>query len=84
MRFHETSAFCTELNSFATLDDLTVSLVKQERKVVNAAISHARQPVPRTFFAPNRKMNSTPAPDTARYSGGRADCQTLLRTAVCS
>ena len=27
-------------------------------------------------------MNSTPASDAARYSGGRADCHTLLRTAV--
>ena len=84
MRFHETSAFCTELNSFATLEDFTVSLVKQERNVVNAAISHAHHPEPRTFFAPNHRMNSTPASDTARYSGGRADCHTLLRTAVFS
>ena len=66
MRFHETSAFCTALNSFATLEDLTVSLVKQERKVVNAAMSHDRQPVPSTFFPPNHRMNSTPAQETAR------------------
>ena len=84
MRFQETSAFCTELNSLATLEDLTVSLVKQERKVVNAAMSHVFQPVPRTFFAPNHRMNSTPASDTARYSGGSADWRTLLRTAVFS
>lgn len=49
MRFHETSAFCTELNSFATLEDLTTSFVKQERKVVNAAMSHVLQPEPSTF-----------------------------------
>ena len=66
MRFQETSAFCTELKSLATLEDLTTSLVKQERKVVKAAMSHTRQPVPRTFFAPNHKMNSTPASDAAR------------------
>ena len=84
MRFHDTSAFCTALNSLATLEDFTVSLVKQERNVVNAAISQALQPVPSTFFAPNHRMNSTPASDTARYSGGRADCRTLLRTAVFS
>ena len=84
MRFHETSAFCTALNSFAALEDLTTSLVKQDRKVVKAAMSHALQPVPSTFFAPNHKMNSTPALDAARYSGGRADCHTLLRTAVFS
>ena len=84
MRFHDTSAFCTALNSLATLEDFTVSLVKQERNVVNAAISHAFQPVPSTFFAPNHRMNSVPAPDTARYSGSKADCHTLLRTAVVS
>ena len=84
MRFHETSAFCTELNSFATLEDLTTIFVKQERKVVNAAMSHVLQPEPSTFLAPNHKMNSTPASDAARYSGGRADCHTLLRTAVFS
>ena len=39
MRFQETSAFCTALKSLATLEDLTTSLVKQERKVVKAAIS---------------------------------------------
>ena len=84
MRFQETSAFCTALNSFAAFDDFTVSLVKQERNVVNAAISQACHPVPSTFLAPNHKMNSAPASDTARYSGGRADCHTLLRTAVFS
>ena len=84
MRFHDTSAFCTELNSFATLEDFTVSFVKQDRKVVKAPMSHARQPVPSTFFAPNHRMNSTPAPDAARYSGGRADCHTLERTAAFS
>ena len=66
------------------MEDLTVSLVKQERKVVNAAISQLLQPVPSTFFAPNHRINSPPAPDAARYSGGRADCHTLERTAVFS
>ena len=51
MRFHETSAFCTELKSLATLEDLTVSLVKQERKVVNAAMSHAAPPCAQDIFA---------------------------------
>ena len=50
MRFQETSAFCTELKSLATLEDLTTSLVKQERKVVKAAISQLLQPVPSTLI----------------------------------
>ena len=66
MRFHDTSAFCTALNSFATLEDFTVSFVKQERKVVKAAMSHALHPVPSTFRAPNHRINSTPAPEAAR------------------
>ena len=82
MRLHDTSAFCTALKSLATLEDFIVSLVKQERKVVKAAMFHVLHPVPSTFFAPNHRMNSTPASDTARYSGGRAACHTLLRTAV--
>ena len=84
MRFHETSAFCTALNSLATFDDFTVSLVKQEMKVVNAAMFHARHPLPSTFFQPNHRMNNTPAFAAARYSGGSADCHTLLRTALFS
>ena len=84
MRFQDTSAFCTELKSFAALEDLTVSFVKQERNVVNAAMSQVFHPVPRTFFAPSHSMNSTPALDTARYNGGSADCCTLLRTAAVS
>ena len=66
MRFHDTSAFCTELNSFAAFEDLTVSFVKHERNVVNAAIFHELQPLPSTFFAPNQMMNKAPAPDAAR------------------
>jgi hypothetical protein len=54
------------LNSFATLEDFTVSFVKQERKVVKAAMSHVRQPVPSTFFAPNHRIKITPAPEAAR------------------
>ena len=81
MRFQETSARCTALNSFAALEDLVAILTKQERKVVIAAMSHARQPVPSTFFAPNQRMNSTLRFDTTRYSGGSADCQTFARTA---
>ena len=84
IRFQETSAFCTALNSFATLEDFTTNLVKHERKVVSAAMSHALQPEPNTFFVPNHRMNSTPASEAARYSGGSADCHTLLRTAVFS
>ena len=66
MRFQETSAFCTALKSLATLEDLTTSLVKQERKVVKAAISQLLQPVPSTFFAPNHRMKRAPASDAAR------------------
>ena len=40
------------------------------RDRVNAAMSHVLQPEPSTFLAPNHKMNSTPASDAARYSGG--------------
>ena len=69
IRFHETSAFCTELNSFATLEDLTVSFVKQERNVVNAAISHALHPRPQNIFCAepqNKQHTGTPMPpDTA-------------------
>ena len=84
MRFHETSARCTALKSFAALEDLTDSFMKQERKVVNAAMSHARQPVPSTFPAPKYKMNSTLRLDSTRYSGGSADCQRFARTAAAS
>ena len=84
MRFHETSARCTALKSFAAFEDFVDIFMKQERNVVNAAISHARQPVPSTFFAPNHRMNSTLRFDTARYSGGSADCQTFARTAETS
>ena len=31
MRFHETSAFCTALNSFAALEDFVAIFTKQER-----------------------------------------------------
>ena len=50
IRFHDTCALCTELNSFAALADLPDSFKKQERNVVNAAISHVLHPVPSTFF----------------------------------
>ncbi len=53
IRFHETCAFCTALNSFAAFEDLTDSLTKQDKKVVNAAMSQVLQPVPRTLRAPN-------------------------------
>lgn len=59
MRFHETSARCTKLKSLAAFEDLTDIFIKQERNVVNAAMSHARQPVPSTFFAPKYRINST-------------------------
>ena len=41
------------------MDDFTASFVKQERKVVNAAMFHAVHPVPVTFFDPNHKMKIT-------------------------
>ena len=84
MRFHETSARCTALNSLAALEDLVDIFTKQDRNVVNAAMSHARQPVPSTFFAPNHRMNKTLRFDITRYSGGSADCHTFARTAVFS
>ena len=52
MRFHETCALWTALNSLAAFDDLSASLVKHARNVANAATLHSRQPVPRTFFPP--------------------------------
>ena len=66
MRFHETCALCTALNSFAALEDLTDSLVKQDRDVVNAAMLHGCQPVPSTFFCPKYRMNPTPAMEITR------------------
>ncbi len=57
MRFHDTSARCTELNSLAAFEDLVDIFMKQDRNVVNAAMSHRHQPVPSTFFAPNHTMN---------------------------
>ena len=66
MRFQETSARCTALKSFAALADLVESFRKQERNVVNAAISHVLQPVPSTFFAPNHRMKSTLTLDRTR------------------
>ena len=52
MRFQETSARWTELNSLAVLEDLVAIFTKQDRNVVKAAMSQARQPLPSTFFPP--------------------------------
>jgi len=62
MRPHDTCACCTALNSFAALEDLTDSFAKHERKVVNAAMSHA--PLC-TRVEPRYRMNSTPVIDSA-------------------
>ena len=50
IRFHDTCALCTALNSFAALEDFTDSLTKQAKNVVKDAIVHAFHPVPSTFF----------------------------------
>ena len=42
---------------------------------------HARQPVPNTFFCPKYKMNSTPAMEMTRYTGGIAVFQIFALTA---
>ena len=39
-------------SKFAALEDLSAILVKQDKKVVKAAMSQLVKPVPRTFFAP--------------------------------
>ena len=56
----------------------------REARYEDVLTTYEKTAVRSTFLAPNHKMNSTPASDTARYSGGRADCHTLLRTACCS
>jgi hypothetical protein len=48
------------LKSFAALEDLRAILVKQERKVVKAAMFQAVKPVPRTFFAPKYIISTAP------------------------
>ena len=72
MRPQDTWAFCTALNSFAAWEDLTANLPKQDKNVVNAAISQAAQPVPATLRAPKVKMNRTPVIEMTPYSGGMA------------
>ena len=81
MRFQETWAFWTELNSFAALEVLTDSLVKQVRNAVNAAMSQLAQPVPATFLPPSHKMSTAPSMDTTWYSGGRVFSQRLAAAA---
>ena len=82
MRFHETCALCTALNSFAAPEDYVASFVKQDRKVVNAARSHAVQPFPAIFCAPNQTIGRMPAMEITRYSGGSADDQIFAFTAA--
>lgn len=69
MRFQDTFARCTALNSLAALEDLAAIRTKQNKNVVNAAMFQLCHPVPSTFFPPNHRINSTPMLDTARYSG---------------
>ena len=52
MRFQETSARWTEINSYAVLDYLLDIYKNQDRNVVKAAMSQACQPLPSTFFPP--------------------------------
>ena len=82
MRRQETWALCTALNSLAAPEDLVASLVKQDRKVVNAATSHADHPSPRMLRAPKNRISSVPAMEIMRYTGGSAAFQTLARTAA--
>ena len=62
-------------------EDFTESLVKQEIKVVKAAIFQAVQPAPSTFRPPKYRMNISPAMEIIRYTGGREAFQMLARTA---
>lgn len=83
MRFQDTFARCTALNSLAALEDLAAIRTKQNKNVVNAAMFQLCHPVPSTFFPPNHRINSTPMLDTARYSGGRADCCSIPSCCAC-
>ena len=83
MRFQDTFARCTALNSLAALEDLAAIRTKQNKNVVNAAMFQLCHPVPSTFFPPNHRINSTPMLDTARYSGGRADCCSIPSCCGC-
>ena len=81
MRFQETCALCTALNSFAAWEDFTESLIKQDKNVVNDATFHTFQPFPSTFLLPKYRINSTPVIEMIRYSGGNAVLQIFARTA---
>lgn len=50
MRFQDTFARCTALNSLAALEDLAAIRTKQNKNVVNAAMFQLCHPVPSTFF----------------------------------
>ena len=84
MRFHDTCALWTALNSFAALEDLVASLVKQARNVVNSAMDQTVQPVPSTFFPPKYRISAAPIMDSTRYRGGRDAVHRFAFTAACS
>ena len=51
MRFQDTFARCTALNSLGALEDLAAIRTKQNKNVVNAAMFQLCHPVPSTFFS---------------------------------
>ena len=84
IRFQDTCALWTALNSFAALEDLVASLVKQARNVVNFAMDQTVQPVPSTFFPPKYRISAAPIMESTRYSGGRDAVHRFAFTAACS
>lgn len=50
MRFQDTFARCTALNSLAALENLAAIRTKQDKNVVNAATFQLCHPVPSTLF----------------------------------
>ncbi len=69
MRAQEACALWTALKSLAQCDALVAKRAKHARNAVNAAMSQEAQPVPATLRAPSHTMSTTPAIETAWYTG---------------
>ena len=57
------------------------NLTAYEKSAVKDAIVHVLQPVPRTFFCPKYRINSTPVMEMIRYKGGMMEFQIFAFTA---
>ncbi len=84
MRAQEACALCTALKSLAQCDALVAKRAKHDRNAVNEAMSQLVQPVPATFFAPSHTMSTTPAIETAWYTGIMTLSQMPARVAAAS